>query len=108
MLNKCFLILATSFAVNSFALNSNAQVIETKGSLQSSAVEEQVEELIEFTELEYQLLEASNLLSLSQQIKYSAQHLIEQGTERPQPAGASDVESDNKTENQPIYINHAR
>jgi hypothetical protein len=43
----------------------------------------------EFTKLEYQLVESSGLLSLSQQVKYSAQRLIAASIDRPDAGAAS-------------------
>ncbi len=109
MLDKCFFILAISLAVH-----SHAQAVEPETKLSAGGLDtveskqllqgEQTEELVEFTELEYQLLDASGLLSLSQQIKSNAQHLIELGTERPIKTEAAD----DNTESELVFINHAQ
>ncbi|MGK0475981.1 MAG: hypothetical protein ACJAYV_001644 [Oleispira sp.] len=57
----------------------------------------------EFTELEYQLIETTGLLSLSQQIKYSAQRLIAGSLERPEAAA---IASESITKD--VVINHAQ
>jgi hypothetical protein len=57
----------------------------------------------EFTELEYQLLEATGLLSLSQQVKYSAQGLIADSLERPDIATTASESATNL-----VAINHAQ
>jgi hypothetical protein len=71
------------------------------------------DELIEYTELEYQLIEASGLLSLSQQVKYSAQRLIALSSEQSEANASADTKSSSKTETEKgdakqVVINHAQ
>ena len=76
MLRLSFLLVASAFT-----FSSQAQAIEEYTPTELSQAEE-VEDA--FTELEYKLVEASGLLSLSQQIKDSAQSLIAEAIEGSQ------------------------
>lgn len=76
MLRLSFLLVASAFT-----FSSQAQAIEEYTPTGLSQAEE-VEDA--FTELEYKLVEASGLLSLSQQIKDSAQSLIAEAIEGSQ------------------------
>ena len=103
MLRLSLLVLASAITVIPYVHAQNAY------SANKPAIESGLEQgnkaadaLIEFTKLEYQLIQASGLLSLSQQIKYSAQRLIAGSIERPAGTTASDATTDG------ITINHAQ
>jgi hypothetical protein len=78
------------------AYSTNQSAIESELKQTASAMDE-------FTELEYQVIEATGLLSLSQQVKYSAQRLIAGSLERPEVAT---IASESATKS--ITINHAQ
>jgi hypothetical protein len=78
------------------AYSTNEPAIESALKSTASAVDE-------FTELEYQLIGTTGLLSLSQQVKYSAQRLIAGSLERP---GAAAIASGSITKD--VVINHAQ
>jgi hypothetical protein len=102
MLNKCLLILATGLVINTQAVWAEIALEQTEQLAPELSAEQS---LVEFTELEYQLLEISDLLSLSQQIKYTAQRLIEQGSERSEPEQNTLEDVGDK---KAVYINHAQ
>ena len=106
MLRLTLFILANALAVNSYAealdtnlLNQQASALDTLQGI------EPTEELAEFTELEYQLVESSGLLSLSQQVKYSAQRLIALSVDKPEAALETSAE---EPAADIIAINHAQ
>jgi hypothetical protein len=78
------------------AYSPNQPPIESESKQTASAMDE-------FTALEYQLIEATGLLSLSQQVKYSAQRLIAGSLESPEVAT---IASESATKG--IAINHAQ
>ncbi|MBQ0729640.1 MAG: hypothetical protein KBT75_03020 [Oleispira antarctica] len=81
MLRLSFLVLASAFAFTSHVQALEASAANKK-SIESGLMQN-AETANAFTELEYQLVEASGLLSLSQQIKNSAQRLIAGSIEKP-------------------------
>jgi hypothetical protein len=114
MLRSSLLVLATTFAFTPYTLalnNSSQNPSAAESGVEQSAT---VDELIEFTELEYQLVEASGLLSLSQQIKYSAQRLIALSIEQPEADAAKEAvdATTQDTSSEPsadkVLINHAQ
>lgn len=106
------LCLASLLAAHSFAQVDTpvqaAEVLEIEQGLEAE------EGVVEFTELEYQLIESSGLLSLSQQVKMSAQRFIALSLE--QPVSSDDKKKvkkaasskEQKTEVQKVFINHAQ
>ena len=93
-----FVLLAGSLSFISYAED---QAIETVLDDTDSA-----ELSVEYTDLEYQIVSASGFLSLAQQVKYTAQHLIALATEKP-------IEQTAETEQPPlvakqVMINHAQ
>jgi hypothetical protein len=78
------------------AYSANQPLIESELKQTASVMDE-------FTELEYQLIEATGLLSLSQQVKYSAQRLIAGSLERPDVAT---IASESAIKG--VAINHAQ
>lgn len=111
MLRLSLLVLASTFAFTPYTLalnNSSQNPLAAESGLEQSAT---LDELIEFTELEHQLVEASGLLSLSQQVKYSAQRLIALSIEQPEIDSA--ISADIKTSSvessaDKVLINHAQ
>ncbi|MEH6450033.1 MAG: hypothetical protein V7765_15275 [Oleispira sp.] len=111
MLRLSLLVLASTFAFTPYTLalnNSSQNSLAAESGLEQSAT---IDELIEFTELEHQLVEASGLLSLSQQVKYSAQRLIALSIE--QPEADSTINADTNTSSaelsaDKVLINHAQ
>jgi len=85
-----FLLLIIIFlSTNVFAENTNL------------ATNEQETDVVEFSELEHRIVELSGLLSLSEQVKTSAQYIISKSTvdaEKSEPAGESAL----------VGINHAQ
>lgn len=106
MLRLSFLFLASILSIYSFAQVGPklAQLAEDSIPKQPFGLEE---ELIEFTELEYQLIEASGLLSLSQQVKSTAQQLIALSLEQPK-VSVSTTTSTEKSDAKTVLINHAQ
>jgi hypothetical protein len=101
MLRISFLVL-----VGALAFISSAQARDAYSTNQlpiESELKQTPSAMNEFTELEYQLIETTGLLSLSQQVKYSAQRLIAGSLERPEVAKIAS-ESASKS----IPINHAQ
>ncbi|MFQ3170490.1 MAG: hypothetical protein ACI9DG_000505 [Oleispira sp.] len=101
MLRLFFLILASTIA-----FISNAQALDNDSGNQplvGAGLEQNATSVDGFTELEYQLIEDSGLLSLSQQVKFSAQRLIAGSIERPETSSA-DAESMANA----VVINHAQ
>ena len=99
MLRLSFLVLASAVA-----FTANVQALEPYAANQPSNASGLVKNttaadaLVEYTDLEYQLIEASGLLSLSQQVKFSAQRLIVASIERPEDAETTAT----------VTINHAQ
>jgi hypothetical protein len=92
--------------VGALAFISSAQARDAYSANQppiESALEQTALAIDEFTELEYQLIETTGLLSLSQQVKYSAQRLISGSLERPDVAT---IASESITKD--VVINHAQ
>lgn len=75
MLRLFLVFLAATFTINSFA-----QIPTAKTSVRSNQLT-QVQEEDGHNALEYQLIDSSGLMSLSQQVKYSAQQFIQQSSE---------------------------
>ncbi|MFT4766719.1 MAG: hypothetical protein ACI9OH_003851 [Oleispira sp.] len=87
-----------------FIASAQAQdAYSTKEPPIESAIKQTALAMDEFTELEYQLIETTGLLSLSQQVKYSAQRLIAGSQERPE---AATIASESITKG--VVINHAQ
>lgn len=109
MLRLSLLVLASTFAFTPYTLalnNSSQNSLAAKSGLEQSTA---IDELIEFTELEHQLVEASGLLSLSQQVKYSAQRLIALSIEQPEADSTIDTEgSSSESSADKVLINHAQ
>ena len=115
MLRSSLLVLATTFAFTPYAsaVNTSSQSPSSgESGLEQSAAS--TDELIEFTDLEHKLVEASGLLSLSQQVKYSAQRLIALSIEQPEVDAAKDA-VDSTTQDalsepsaDKVLINHAQ
>ncbi|MGK0248302.1 MAG: hypothetical protein ACI910_001032 [Oleispira sp.] len=101
MLRLSFLVLA-----GALAFIASAQARDTYSTNQppiESELKQTASAMDEFTALEYQLIETTGLLSLSQQVKYSAQRLIAESLERPEVATTAS-ESTTKS----VVINHAQ
>jgi hypothetical protein len=99
MLRLSLIVLA-----GALAFITNAQARDAYSTNQTS-IESQLKQtaMDEFTELEYQLIETTGLLSLSQQVKYSAQRLIAGSLERPEVATIA-----SESASKGISINHAQ
>lgn len=112
MLRLPFLLLASIFALNSLAqvktLAEPVQQSDASGSEQLGLEND----LVEYTELEYQIIETSGLLSLSQQVKNSAQRLIALSIEQPaleqSETKKSTAQLAEKQEAKTVFINHAQ
>jgi hypothetical protein len=101
MLRISFLVLVGALA---FISSTQAQDAYSPNQLPiESELKQTASAMNEFTELEYQLIETTGLLSLSQQVKYSAQRLIADSLERPD---VSTIVSESVTKG--ISINHAQ
>jgi hypothetical protein len=101
MLRLSFIVLAGALA---FIANAQARdAYSTNQASIESALKQTASSMDEFTEMEYQLIEATGLLSLSQQVKYSAQRLIAGSLRRSEVAT---IVSDSATKS--IAINHAQ
>ena len=81
MLRLSFFVLASAVAFSSYVQALDASSV-TKKSTETERLQN-IEIADEFTDLEHQLIEDSGLLSLSQQIKSSAQRLIAGAIEKP-------------------------
>jgi hypothetical protein len=88
-MSRFLLLILIALSVNAFAQNTNL------------AASEQEIKVVEFTKLERRIVELSGLLSLSEQVKTSAQYMITQST-----VTAGSNESQNESEL--IEINHAQ
>jgi hypothetical protein len=106
MLRPSFLLLASLFSVCSSAqIETQSTLAQQSGASGALQPLELADELVEYTELEYQLIEASGLLSLSQQVKSNAQRLIALSLEQSEV----DVSGANTaTEKKMVLINHAQ
>jgi hypothetical protein len=62
---------------------------------------DKVSPLVEYTELEFEIVQASGFLSLAQQVKFTAQRLIALSTEKPESIESTSAEA-------PVMINHAQ
>jgi hypothetical protein len=101
MLRLIFLVLTSAVA---FISNVQARDnISENQPLVAAVLEQDGTAAAEFTELEYQLIEDSGLLSLSQQVKFSAQRFISGSIERP-ATSLADAESVSNA----VVINHAQ
>lgn len=110
MLRLSLLLLATTFSVGSLA---QLETQSTLASQSDAAVELQALELadeqVEYTELEYQLIAASGLLSLSQQVKTNAQRLIALSLEQPEESTSEpETETETSVAKSVVFINHAQ
>lgn len=117
MLRLSLLILASFAAFNSYAQLEDSKSINGQTSneaVQNAGIAQEgelLEELEEYTELEYQLIESSGLLSLSQQVKYSAQHLISLSVDRPDDQTELAQSNNRNTDDNAtpkVVINHAQ
>ncbi len=110
MLRLSFLFLASIFSVCSSAQvetqSSSAQQSDASAILQPL---ELADEQVEYTELEYQLIEASGLLSLSQQVKNNAQRLIALSLAQSEVGvSGAEVTTESAIEKKRVLINHAQ
>jgi len=110
MLRLSFLFLASIFSVCSSAQvetqSSSAQQSDASAILQPL---ELADEQVEYTELEYQLIEASGLLSLSQQVKNNAQRLIALSLAQSEVGvSGTEVTTESAIEKKRVLINHAQ
>lgn len=82
MLRLFYLLLAATFTINSMAQTPSLESARVLAqSNQERGQEEAPVEPEKYSELEYQLIESAGLMSLSQQVKYSAQQFIQQSNE---------------------------
>jgi hypothetical protein len=88
-MSRFLFLIITILSANVFAESANL------------ATNEQDTDVVEFTELEHRIVELSGLLSLSEQVKTSAQYIIAQSTVE---AGKSEPESESAL----VEINHAQ
>ena len=117
MLRLPLLILAIGATCNIYAQLEEKTSISEKFSsktVQQSAVFEEggrLEEREEYSELEYELIQSSGLLSLSQQIKYSAKQLISLSVDMPEDHSELVQGKDgrvNQSSPPQVVINHAQ
>jgi hypothetical protein len=110
MLRPSFLLLASLFSVCSSAqIETQSTLAQQSGASGALQPLELADELVEYTELEYQLIEASGLLSLSQQVKSNAQRLIALSREQTEVnVSGANTATELTTEKKMVLINHAQ
>jgi hypothetical protein len=108
MLRLSLLLLATTFSFGSLAqLETQSTLASQSDTTAGLQALELADEQVEYTELEYQLIAASGLLSLSQQVKTNAQRLIALSLEQPEES-TSEPETETSVAKSVVFINHAQ